>query len=101
MPAARKRRLDLMMAERGLAEDRERARIAILAGDVLVNGELMRQPAVSVSDDVRIELVTPPKYVSRGGEKLEHALDVFGMNVDGLVVMDVGASTGGFTDCLL
>lgn len=90
-----------MMAERGLAEDREKARVAILAGDVLVNGELIRQPAVSVADDVRIELVPPQKYVSRGGEKLEHALEVFALDVEGCVAMDVGASTGGFTDCLL
>jgi 23S rRNA (cytidine1920-2'-O)/16S rRNA (cytidine1409-2'-O)-methyltransferase len=97
----RKRRLDLMMAERGLAESREKARVAIMAGDVLVNGELVRQPAASVADDVRIELVPPRKYVSRGGEKLEHALEVFAVDVAGLVAMDVGASTGGFTDCLL
>jgi len=101
MPTVRKRRLDLVMAERGLAEDREKARVSILAGDVLVNGELVRQPAVSVADDVRIELVQPPKYVSRGGDKLGHALTAFALDVDGLVVMDVGASTGGFTDCLL
>src|ERR1700694_272289 len=96
-----KRRLDLLMAERGLAEDRERARIAILAGDVLVNGEAEVRPAASVAQDACIELAPPRKYVSRGGEKLEHALDAFGMDIDGLVVVDVGASTGGFTDCLL
>lgn len=97
----KKRRLDLMMAERGLAESRDSARVAIMAGDVRVNGELVRQPAASVAEDVRIELVLPQKYVSRGGEKLEHALDVFVLDVAGLVAMDVGASTGGFTDCLL
>jgi len=97
----KKRRLDLMMVERGLAESREKARVAILAGDVLVNGETVTKPAASVAEDVRIELVKPPKYVSRGGEKLEHALDAFELDVHGLVVMDVGASTGGFTDCLL
>ncbi len=90
-----------MMAELGLAESREKARVAILAGDVLVNGEAVVKPATSVADDVRIELVKPRKYVSRGGEKLGHALQVFGLDVRGLVVIDVGASTGGFTDCLL
>ena len=90
-----------MMAERGLAESREKARVAIMAGGVLVNGELTRQPAASVAEDVRIELVARAKYVSRGGEKLEYALRVFAIDVEGLVVMDVGASTGGFTDCLL
>ncbi len=96
-----KRRLDLLMAERGLAEDREKARVAILAGDVLVNGEPALRAAASVADDARIELVQPPKYVSRGGDKLEHALRAFVLDVAGLVALDVGASTGGFTDCLL
>jgi 23S rRNA (cytidine1920-2'-O)/16S rRNA (cytidine1409-2'-O)-methyltransferase len=90
-----------MMAERGLAESREKARVAILAGDVLVNGAPVLRPAASVADDARIELVKPPKYVSRGGDKLDHALRAFALDVDGLVALDVGASTGGFTDCLL
>jgi 23S rRNA (cytidine1920-2'-O)/16S rRNA (cytidine1409-2'-O)-methyltransferase len=96
-----KRRLDLLMAERGLAESPAKARIVILAGDVLVNGEPVVQSAASVADDARIELAVPPKYVSRGGDKLEHALRTFALDVGGLVAMDAGASTGGFTDCLL
>ena len=99
MPA--KRRLDVLMVQRGLAKSRERARIAILAGDVVVNGEPFLRPAATVPPDTRIELVRPPRYVSRGGEKLEHALEAFGLDVRGLVALDVGASTGGFTDCLL
>ena len=99
MPA--KRRLDVLMVQRGVAKSRERARIAILAGDVVVNGEPFLRPAATVPQDARIELVRPPRYVSRGGEKLEHALEAFGLDVRGLVALDVGASTGGFTDCLL
>ena len=89
------------MVQRGLAESREKAQAAILAGDVLVNGEPVLRPAATVAEEARIELVRPPRYVSRGGEKLEHALRAFGLDVGGLVALDVGASTGGFTDCLL
>jgi len=96
-----KRRLDLVLVERGLAESREKARVAILAGDVLVEGAAVLRAAASVADDARIELAKPPKYVGRGGEKLEHALDAFALDVRGLVALDAGASTGGFTDCLL
>jgi 23S rRNA (cytidine1920-2'-O)/16S rRNA (cytidine1409-2'-O)-methyltransferase len=97
----KKRRLDVMMAEQGLAESREKARIAILAGDVRVNGEAVTKPALSVDEAAQVELAKPPRYVSRGGDKLEHALDALGVDVQGRVVLDVGASTGGFTDCLL
>ncbi len=99
MPA--KRRLDLLLVQRGLAQSREKAQTAILAGDVLVNGEPALRQAAVVPEDVRIELARSPRYVGRGGEKLEHALGAFGLDVDGLVALDVGASTGGFTDCLL
>ena len=97
---AAKRRLDELLVRRGLAESPQQARTAILAGNVLVDGELARRP-VAVPEDVRIELVQPPRYVGRGGEKLEHALRAFALDVNGLVALDVGASTGGFTDCLL
>ena len=97
---AAKRRLDELLVRRGLAESPQQARTAILAGNVFVNGEPARRP-VAVSEDARIELVQPPRYVGRGGEKLEHALRVFGLDVNGLVALDVGASTGGFTDVLL
>ncbi len=96
-----KRRLDLLMVERGLAESREEARVSILAGDVLVDGEPLLRAAASVAEDARIELAKPAKYVGRGGEKLEHALRAFALDVRGLVALDVGASTGGFSDCLL
>ena len=89
------------MVQRGLAPSREKVRAAVLAGDVLVNGEPVRRPALAVAEDARIEIVRPPKYVGRGGEKLEHALRTFDLDVTGLVALDVGASTGGFTDCLL
>jgi len=98
---AARRRLDLLMVERGLAENREKARVAILAGDVLVDGAPELRAAVSVFDGARIELARPPRYAGRGGEKLEHALRAFALDVRGLVALDVGASTGGFTDCLL
>ncbi len=98
---ASKRRLDLQLVERGLLPSRERARAAVMAGDVLVEGEPALRPATLVPDDARIELARPPRYVSRGGEKLEHALRAFNLDVRGLTVMDAGASTGGFTDCLL
>lgn len=96
-----KRRLDVLLVERGLAPSREKARTAVLAGDVSVNGEPARAPAMAVAEDAAIELARSPRYVGRGGEKLEHALRVFALDVRGLVALDVGASTGGFTDCLL
>lgn len=96
-----KRRLDLLLVERGLAADRARAQAAILAGDVLVNGETVLRHAASVSAGARIELAASRRYVGRGGEKLEHALAAFALDVTGLACLDAGASTGGFTDCLL
>jgi 23S rRNA (cytidine1920-2'-O)/16S rRNA (cytidine1409-2'-O)-methyltransferase len=99
MPA--KRRLDVLLVERGLCPSREKARAAVLAGDALVDGEPVLRAATLLSDDARIELAQPPRYVGRGGDKLEHALTAFGVDVCGLVALDVGASTGGFTDCLL
>ena len=96
-----KQRLDVLMVQRSLVPSLERARAAVLARDVLVEGEPAMRPAAALAEDVRIELVLPPRYVSRGGEKLEHALRQFDLDVRGLVALDVGASTGGFTDCLL
>src|SRR5688500_6371264 len=94
-------RLDEALVERGLAENRSRARALIMAADVLVNGAIVTRAGASVrsADDVSIK--APPRFVSRGGEKLDHALTVFGIEVRGLVAADFGASTGGFTDCLL
>ena len=97
----RKRRLDVVLHDRGLAESREAARILILAGDVRVADQVVTRPSLPVAPSTKIEIAKPPPYVSRGGFKLAHALDVFGLDVRDLVVVDVGASTGGFTDVLL
>ncbi len=96
-----KRRLDLLLVERGLAQSAKQARIAVMAGEVLVDGAAVVRPTTLVARDARIELAQPERYVGRGGEKLEHALRAFGIDARGLVALDVGASTGGFTDCLL
>lgn len=94
-------RLDQALVERGQCDSREKARRAILSGQVRING----QPAQKASDPVRptdlVELIAPEKYVSRGGHKLEHALDHFQLDCAGMAAIDLGASTGGFTDCLL
>src|SRR5829696_4110442 len=96
-----RRRLDEAMVERGLAENRSRARALIMAADVLVNGSPVTRAGASVRSDDQLSLKAPPKYVSRGGNKLDHALAAFGIEVSGLIGADFGASTGGFTDCLL
>ena len=97
----KKQRLDLALVERGLASSREKARALILAADVTVDGTVETRAGAPVSPAAVLAVVAPPRFVSRGGEKLDHALDAFGIDVSGLVVMDVGASTGGFTDCML
>ncbi len=94
-------RLDQALVERGLCESRERAKRAILAGQVRVNAQPARKPSDSVDAGDALTLDAPEKFVSRGGHKLEHALEHFQINVAGLVALDLGASTGGFTDCLL
>ncbi len=103
MPESRtkRQRLDLALVERGLAPSREKARALILAADVTVDGVVETRAGAPVSVDAALAIVTPARFVSRGGEKLDHALDAFGVDVCGLVVLDVGASTGGFTDCML
>src|SRR6266404_717560 len=95
------RRLDQAMVERGLCESREKAKRAIMAGQVRINGQVARKPGDSVRDHDELTLATPEKFVSRGGLKLEHALDEFALHVAGSTAIDLGASTGGFTDCLL
>ena len=94
-------RLDLELQTRGLAESREKAQALILAGEVFVDGQKAVKAGQSVGADSRIEVVAPLRYVSRGGYKLEAALDQFEIRVDGRICLDVGTSTGGFTDCLL
>lgn len=96
-----KRRLDLLMLERGLVDSRERARVAVMAGSVLVDERPAVKPASLVDEYASLRLLAKPRFASRGGEKLEHALNVFGVDVAGFVATDIGASTGGFTDCLL
>lgn len=100
-PHARKR-LDAVVVERGLAETRARAQAMILGGGITVEGVVVTKPATPVTSEAVVDLVTQPlPYVSRGGLKLRHALEVFDVGVDGAVAVDVGASTGGFTDVLL
>jgi len=96
-----KQRLDSLLVARGLSENRSRAQAMIMAGEVTVNGSLMTKAGCLVPADAEILLKEKMPYVSRGGLKLEHALKEFGINVSGLHCLDVGASTGGFTDCLL
>lgn len=97
-----KERLDQLMFRRGLCDSRETAKRLILAGEVRVEGhEGNLKPGLKVDDEAGIEVKNRPRYVSRGGLKLEGALDQFGIDVGGRVVLDAGASTGGFTDCVL
>jgi 23S rRNA (cytidine1920-2'-O)/16S rRNA (cytidine1409-2'-O)-methyltransferase len=96
-----KRRLDLLLLERGLVDSREKARVAVMAGSVLVNEQPAVKPASLVDEGADLRLLAGSRFASRGGEKLEHALNVFGIDVAGAVAADIGASTGGFTDCLL
>jgi 23S rRNA (cytidine1920-2'-O)/16S rRNA (cytidine1409-2'-O)-methyltransferase len=96
-----KQRLDQRLHALGLTESREQARRLIMAGEVLVNGQVADKPAAAIADDAQVEIKTRPRFVSRGGEKLEAALARFQIDVGGLICADVGASTGGFTDCLL
>lgn len=94
-------RLDQLLVERGLAESREKAKALILAGQVMVDGQKVDKAGAGVKPEAEIEVLGQMKYVSRGGLKLEAALAQFGVRVEGRVAVDVGTSTGGFTDCLL
>src|SRR5690349_11350642 len=97
-----KRRLDILLVERGLAPSRERAQALILAGRVLVNEQKITKSGASVPDDAELRVLGDDlRYVSRGGLKLEKALEHWQIDLTGGVCMDVGASTGGFTDCML
>jgi 23S rRNA (cytidine1920-2'-O)/16S rRNA (cytidine1409-2'-O)-methyltransferase len=100
-PRPKKRRLDLELHARGLAASREKAQALILAGEVTVDGQKAAKAGQLVSPDTSIRVAQPLKYVSRGGLKLDAALTQFGIPVEGRVCLDVGTSTGGFTDCLL
>lgn len=96
-----KQRLDVIVAARGLCDSREQARRLILSGDVTVNGSVINKPGTKIEDSAEIEVHNKPRYVSRGGLKLEGALETFPVCPEGKVCLDIGASTGGFTDCLL
>ena len=94
-------RIDTFLVEHGLAESREQAKRLILAGAVTVNGDTRIKPGQRIREDAKVVVQEPQRYVSRGGFKLEKALSIFDVDVKDRVALDVGASTGGFTDCLL
>src|SRR5436190_18813420 len=94
-------RLDQVLVERGLCESREKAKRAIMAGQVQINQHPARKPSDAAGPDDQIKLVAGEKYVSRGGLKLEQALRHFRLDIEGTTAIDLGAATGGFTDCLL
>lgn len=95
-------RLDIYLSEKGFVKSRETAKRMISEGGVSVNGSIVTKPSKDISENDKVELCAPlPKYVGRGGLKLEKALECFDLSVNGLVCMDIGASTGGFTDCML
>jgi len=96
-----KQRLDSLLVARELAENKKMAQALIMAGKVTVSGRVITKPGTPVDENAELELAEKLPYVSRGGIKLAHALDEFKLDVASLTAMDVGASTGGFTDCLL
>ncbi len=101
-PKAARKRLDLLLVERGCAESAQKATAMILAGEVEVDGQRVEKAGVPVAEDARIEIISRlQKFVSRGGVKLEGALEDFAIEPGGRVCVDIGASNGGFTDCLL
>jgi len=96
-----RRRIDAVLFDRGFFPSRERARAAVLAGEVRVAGEVVTKAGHAIEEDAAIQIADKPRFVSRGGDKISGALDTFGLDVAGIRAIDVGASTGGFTDCLL
>jgi len=96
-----KRRLDSLLVDRGLAPDREKAQALVMAGQVSVDERPAPKPGTLVDEHSPLAVAEGRRFVGRGGVKLEHALKAFGLDVSGLVAADIGASTGGFTDCLL
>jgi 23S rRNA (cytidine1920-2'-O)/16S rRNA (cytidine1409-2'-O)-methyltransferase len=98
---AEKTRLDLLLVARGLVESRSKARRLIMAGEVWLGDRVLDKPGMQVPRDAEVTVRQRPRYVGRGGLKLEAALKAFDVPVEGIVAADVGASTGGFTDCLL
>ena len=96
-----KRRIDSLLVERGLVESRAKAQALVMAGEVLVEGKAVTKSGTLVAEGTAITIIEPPPFVSRGGIKLDYVLAQFQLDVSSKVVADVGASTGGFTDCLL
>jgi len=96
-----KRRIDNLLLDRGLVESRAKAQALIMAGEVEVEGRTVTKSGTLVAEEAVITIRKPPPFISRGGIKLDYALDHFQLDVSSLVVADIGASTGGFTDCLL
>ena len=96
-----KQRIDSLIVDRGLVESRAKAQALIMAGEVVVDGKATIKPGTLVTEEAVITILEPPPFVSRGGIKLDYALDQFQLDVSFKVAADVGASTGGFTDCLL
>ena len=96
-----KERIDILLVKNGFAQSRTQAQRLVMAGQVRVDGELVQKPSMTFKDDASIEVETGVRFVSRGGEKLFAAIEQFELSVDGRFCADVGASTGGFTDCLL
>jgi len=96
-----KSRLDVLLVNRKLAESRSQAQRLVMAGQVRVNGQVVGKPAARVDESAALTVDRGPRFVSRGGAKLQAAFDAFNLDVSGLICADVGASTGGFTDCLL
>jgi 23S rRNA (cytidine1920-2'-O)/16S rRNA (cytidine1409-2'-O)-methyltransferase len=94
-------RIDVLLVERGLVDSRQQARAVLLAGDIRVDGATVTKPGIMVPSGAAVEVLQRPAYVSRGGDKLAHALAVFGIDPSGMTCVDIGASTGGFTDVLL
>ncbi|PKB65703.1 MAG: TlyA family rRNA (cytidine-2'-O)-methyltransferase [SAR202 cluster bacterium Io17-Chloro-G3] len=101
MPNTQKRRIDVLLVELGLADSRQRAQALVMAGQVTVNGRTINKAGSLVPPESSITITSATQYVGRGGIKLAHALDQFQIAAAGLAALDVGASTGGFTDCLL
>lgn len=94
-------RLDVLLVDKGLADSRSKAQALIMAGQVRVAGQVALKPATTVQPDATLTVDLGPRFVSRGGEKIEGALETFKIDVSGFICVDVGSSTGGFTDCLL
>ncbi|NEP54961.1 MAG: TlyA family RNA methyltransferase, partial [Moorea sp. SIO3C2] len=96
-----KQRLDKLLVDLNLCESRQRAQVLIRAGEVMVDGQILDKPGTEIKTTAQIQVKEKPPFVSRGGQKLAKALEVFGISVNGRICLDGGISTGGFTDCLL